>query len=239
MDLTSYNSQVTDWQLADFFTKTLAHYPNGLALASSFGPEDLVLMHHVITNRLPIRIFILDTGRLPAETYELIDEWEKLFKVRVEVYFPDSSSLQSFAIEQGINPFFRSYDLRKQCCTIRKVEPLQRALANTPAWFTGLRAEQSPERQTLEFFERDHFGRVKIAPLLLWRRHDVWRYIKEFKLPFNRLHLQGYASIGCAPCSRAISQDEPERAGRWWWEEGGKKECGLHQQSTEVNYAER
>jgi phosphoadenosine phosphosulfate reductase len=199
-----------------------------LALASSFGAEDLVLMHLALQQDVRPEILVLDTGRLPPETYDLIERWRIRYDLSLRFYYPDPAALEPFVTRHGPNAFYENAARRKECCHIRKVEPLQRALAGKKAWLTGLRREQSPARSTAVLFDRDEAERLKISPLLSWSRQDVWDYIKAHNLPYNPLHDRGYASIGCAPCTRAIEAHEEERAGRWWWEDQSHKECGLH-----------
>jgi len=199
-----------------------------LALASSFGPEDLVLMHFALQLAQKPEIFVLDTGRLPPETYDLIERWRLRHDISFRFYYPDPAALEPFVAAHGPNAFYESAERRKQCCQIRKVQPLKRALQGKKAWLTGLRREQSQARSGVDLFVLDEVDRIKISPLIGWTRQDVWDYIKTHNLPYNPLHDKGYASIGCAPCSRAIEAHEDERAGRWWWEDQSHKECGLH-----------
>jgi phosphoadenosine phosphosulfate reductase len=199
-----------------------------IALASSFGPEDLVLMHLALQGQDKPGIFVLDTGRLPPETYDLIERWRLRYDLSFRFYYPDPAALEPFVAAHGPNAFYESAERRKQCCAIRKVQPLQRALQGKKAWLTGLRREQSPARAAVELFAWDEAQRLKISPLIGWSRQDVWHYIRTHRLPYNPLHDKGFVSIGCAPCTRAIEAHEEERAGRWWWEDQSHKECGLH-----------
>lgn len=202
-------------------------YGERLALASSFGAEDVVLIDLLgeITPRP--RVFTLDTGRLPQETYQLMEEIERRYGLELEVYFPDAQRVEEMVRRHGINLFYQSVELRKLCCHVRKVEPLERALAGLSAWITGLRREQSEYRAALPKLEQEASGRLKINPLADWSTEQVWRYIRRRKLPYNKLHDRNYPSIGCAPCTRAVAPGEHPRAGRWWWE-NSHKECGLH-----------
>lgn len=200
------------------------------ALATSFGPEDVVLLHLAREHAPSLRAFTLDTGRLPPETYELIEELQARLGFSLETYAPERAAVEELVREQGFFSFRKSVAARKTCCEIRKVEPLRRALAGKPAWVTGLRREQSVTRTELSAVEWDAGnGLIKLSPLASWSRADVWDHIREYQLPYNKLHDVGYASIGCAPCSRAIRPWEDERAGRWWWESAEHRECGLHQ----------
>ncbi|WP_068638798.1 phosphoadenylyl-sulfate reductase [Thauera butanivorans] len=200
-----------------------------LTFANSFGAEDMVLTDLILSNALPIEIFSLDTGRLPAETYALMGEVEQRYGTRLKVFFPDSASVENFVRSHGINAFYDSIELRKACCGVRKMEPLRRALAGKKAWITGLRAAQSVTRSGLPLRELDQGnGLEKLNPLSDWSETEVWAYIRINEVPYNALHDQFYPSIGCAPCTRAIALGEDVRAGRWWWEDPATKECGLH-----------
>lgn len=197
--------------------------------ANSLGAEDMVLTDLILQAKLPIEIFSLDTGRLPLETYDLIAAVEKHYGIKLKVYFPQSEEVESYVRNHGINAFYESVTLRKACCYARKVEPLQRALAGKRAWITGLRAQQSTTRTDLPQREYDESnGLEKFNPLADWTEKEIWGYIKERGVPYNALHDKFYPSIGCAPCTRAISLGEDVRAGRWWWENPDSKECGLH-----------
>ena len=213
---------VVGWALEKF-------HPN-LALACSFSPEDIVIAHMMFEIRPDARIFALDTGRLNEETYECAEAVSKRFGVIIEWYFPKHEAVEKLEREKGLFSFRESLGNRHECCGIRKVEPLSRALSGLEAWVTGLRQEQSVTRAELDKIECDkaHGGIVKINPLADWSSDKVWDYIKKFNLPYNRLNDQGYPSIGCAPCTRAIEMGDDARAGRWWWENPEHKECGLH-----------
>ena len=207
-----------------------ANATNGkLAFANSFGAEDMVLTDLILSNALPITVFSLDTGRLPAETYSLIGEVERHYGSKLEIYFPDAGAVETFVRSHGINAFYDSVELRKACCGVRKMEPLRRALAGRKAWITGLRAAQSVTRAGLPVRETDTAnGLEKLNPLTDWTETEIWAYIRINEVPYNALHDQFYPSIGCAPCTRAIALGEDVRAGRWWWENPETKECGLH-----------
>ncbi|ENO89681.1 phosphoadenylyl-sulfate reductase [Thauera linaloolentis] len=203
--------------------------PDALCFANSFGAEDMVLTDLILSNALPIEVFSLDTGRLPAETYTLMGEVEQRYGTKLKVFFPDAASVEDFVRSHGINAFYDSIELRKACCGVRKMEPLRRALAGKRAWITGLRAAQSVTRSGLPLREFDSAnGLQKLNPLSDWSETEVWAYIRIFDVPYNALHDQFYPSIGCAPCTRAIALGEDVRAGRWWWEDPETKECGLH-----------
>lgn len=199
------------------------------ALATSFGPEDVVLLHLAREHAPSLTVFTLDTGRLPPETYELADQLQRRLDLRIEVYAPERAAVEALVAERGFFSFRASVEERKRCCQVRKVEPLGRALAGKRAWVTGLRREQNVTRSELSTLEWDGANElVKLSPLASWSRADVWAHLLEHDLPYNRLHDRGYASIGCAPCTRAILPHEDERAGRWWWEAAEHRECGLH-----------
>jgi phosphoadenosine phosphosulfate reductase len=201
-------------------------------LATSFGAEDMVLMDLICKHAPGIEIFTLDTGRLPKETYELMQLVKRHYDKDVQVFFPDSAAVETFVTSNGPNAFYDSVELRKQCCGIRKVQPLNRALAGNKAWLTGMRRSQSVTRAELPVSEWDEdHGLQKFSPLTDWSNGNVWAYIRAFDVPYNKLHDEGYASIGCAPCTRAITAGEDIRAGRWWWENPESKECGLHVKS--------
>jgi len=200
-----------------------------VTFANSFGAEDMVLTDLILKNKLPIEIFSLDTGRLPTETYDLMAETEKTYAIRLRVLFPRLDAVENYVQTHGINAFYESVELRKACCHMRKVEPLQRALKGKKAWITGMRAQQSATRAELPVRQYDESnGLEKFNPLSDWTEQEVWAYIRMYKVPYNKLHDQFYPSIGCAPCTRAVAMGEDIRAGRWWWEDPQSKECGLH-----------
>ena len=197
--------------------------------ANSFGAEDMVLTDLICRQVPAIEIFTLDTGRLPAETYALMQQSVQRYGQRFVAYFPEAAAVEQYTREHGPNAFYDSVELRKRCCNIRKVEPLKRALHGKKAWITGLRREQAPTRTDLGVSEWDGGnGLQKFNPLIEWSHNDVWNYLRHFEVPYNALHDQHYPSIGCAPCTRAIAVGEDIRAGRWWWENPESKECGLH-----------
>ena len=200
-----------------------------VTFANSLGAEDMVLTDLIVKGKLGIEIFSLDTGRLPAETYDLMAKVRSRYGIALRLYYPRNEALEDYTREHGINAFYESVDMRKACCHIRKVEPLSRALAGKKAWITGMRAEQSSTRAELPLQAFDEAnGLEKFNPLAAWREKEVWAYIKLNDVPYNALHDRFYPSIGCAPCTRAITPGEDVRAGRWWWEDPASKECGLH-----------
>lgn len=203
--------------------------PGDITFANSFGAEDMVITDILLKEGLPIEIFSLDTGRLPAETYTLMGEVEKQYDTKLKVFFPDNNAVEQYVCTNGINAFYDSVEMRKACCGIRKVEPLKRALTGKKAWVTGMRAAQSTTRSDLPVRQFDEGnGLEKYNPLSDWSEQEVWAYIRIHGVPYNALHDQFYPSIGCAPCTRAIAVGEDVRAGRWWWEDPTLKECGLH-----------
>lgn len=206
-----------------------AEFPGRVTLSSSFSYEDQVITHEILHNTIPVTIFTLDTGRLFPETYSVWNSTNERYNTHIVPYYPKNESLETFVREKGPNAFYESVENRKDCCFIRKVEPLKRALAGKAVWITGLRAEHSPARQDLTVFEWDPGNQViKYNPLLHWTTADVKEYINQNDVPYNALHDRGFVSIGCAPCTRAVRPGEDFRAGRWWWEDASKKECGLH-----------
>ncbi|MEW5754686.1 MAG: phosphoadenylyl-sulfate reductase [Pseudomonadota bacterium] len=198
--------------------------------ANSFGAEDMVLTDLIAKYAPGIEVFTLDTGRLPAETYELMQKVVDKYKnITIKPYFPEAKAVEAYIAQHGPNGFYQSVDLRKACCNIRKIDPLKRALAGKKSWITGLRREQSVTRTEMQAREWDAgFGLEKFNPLIEWTNAEVWSYLKDNNVPYNALHDKHYPSIGCAPCTRAIAVGEDIRAGRWWWENPETKECGLH-----------
>ncbi len=200
--------------------------------SSALGEEDQAITHLIAVNKYPIKIFTLDTGRLFSETYDLLDLTKKKYNVSLDVYFPDTKDVETYVNSVGINAFYDSVENRKACCHIRKVAPLKRALANADIWITGLRSGQSANRQQMKKVEWDAgMNVIKYNPIVDWSDEELHDYLKQHNIPVNTLHKKGFASIGCAPCTRAIVPSEELRAGRWWWESSAK-ECGLHQTKT-------
>jgi len=198
-------------------------------LANSLQAEDMVLTHAIATAGLPVGIFVLDTGRLHAETLELIGAIRDRYAVEVNVYTPQAAAVANYVQFHGRDAFYRSLELRQRCCEIRKVEPLARALAGKRAWITGQRRTQAISRAELPAHEFDAVhGLEKFNPLAAWTEDEVWQYLRAHGVPYNRLYDEGYRSIGCAPCTRPVLPGEDARAGRWWWEQPDTKECGLH-----------
>ncbi len=197
--------------------------------ANSLGAEDMVLTDLINKYQPDIEMFSLDTGRLPQETYDLMQEVRAHYSVPLQIFFPDTRRIEEYVAQNGVNGFYDSVELRKSCCHIRKVEPLRRALSGKRAWITGMRHEQALTRGVLQVsaFDVDN-GLQKFNPLLDWSNAEVWEYLKQYEVPYNKLHDRFYPSIGCAPCTRAITPGEDIRSGRWWWEDAQNKECGLH-----------
>jgi phosphoadenosine phosphosulfate reductase len=208
--------------------KRAAHSFTNAKFSTALGEEDQVLTHLISTLHLPIKIFTLDTGRLFTDTYDLLSLTCKHYNTTIQVYFPGAAAVEHYVHSHGVNGFYDSIENRKQCCQIRKVQPLKRALADVDLWITGVRGSQSNNRQQMKKVEWDEGMKLwKYNPLLDWSDDQVKRFIDEHKIPVNPLHKKGFASIGCAPCTRAILPGEDVRAGRWWWESSAK-ECGLH-----------
>jgi thioredoxin-dependent adenylylsulfate APS reductase len=201
-----------------------------LALSSSFGPEGIVILDILSQLEPQPRVIMLDTGRLPEETHRLADRIRERYDIRLEVFFPDTAAVQSMVGAKGSNLFYGSVDQRLECCYVRKVEPLQRALATVDGWIVGLRRDQAPSRARVRKIgiDLEHGMIWKVAPLADWTEEQVWDYIRTHDLPYNELHDRGYSSIGCAPCTRPTEAGEDPRAGRWWWETGATRECGMH-----------
>lgn len=224
-------TQLTDLG-GELLHTSLAQFPR-MALANSLSAEDMVLTDLVVRHNLDVEIFVLDTGRLHEETYEVLDRAQKHYAKSFRILSPKSSATEQFVAQHGINGFYDGVEQRKSCCFIRKVEPLRRALAGKDAWITGLRKQQSVTRSDLGHVEWDEAnGLYKINPLLDWKQDEVWSYVKLHQVPYNKLHDQGFPSIGCAPCTRPITPGEDPRAGRWWWESPESKECGLHERKV-------
>jgi len=210
--------------------RTLADkYPGKIVFSTSLGYEDQVISHFIFSNNLPIEVFTLDTGRLFNETYSVLNSTLERYKTPIKVMYPQTAALEKLVTEKGPISFYESLENRKECCFIRKVEPLKRALASNEIWITGIRADQSDNRQSMDNVEWDEANKItKYHPILDWSLNDVKKYIFDHNIPYNTLHDKGFVSIGCAPCTRAIKEGEDFRAGRWWWEQNDKKECGLH-----------
>jgi phosphoadenosine phosphosulfate reductase len=231
--LPNYTTQIADLvnvlSIEEVIKKLTEEFPGQVTFSTSFSYEDQVITHQILSNQLPVSIFTLDTGRLFRETYSVWSATNENYQTRIKAYYPDHSLLEPFIEEKGPNSFYESVENRKNCCYIRKVEPLKRALKGNSIWITGLRAEHSADRHDMPQVEWDETNQIiKYHPILHWTTKEVKDYINENNIPYNILHDRGFVSIGCAPCTRAIKPGEDFRAGRWWWEDNTKKECGLH-----------
>jgi phosphoadenosine phosphosulfate reductase len=239
-EVSALNARFRGATARDVLKYGLERFGSGLVVACSFGVEDMVVLDILASLGGPTgeapgvfpRVIVLDTGRLPEPTYELLDRVRTRYpKLAVDVYFPDATAVERLVREKGAYSFRRSVDDRKECCAIRKLAPLARALGGAEAWVTGLRRAQSTARADTLHFETDtsNGGILKLNPLADWSDDEVWRYVREHEVPYSTLHDEGYPSIGCAPCTRAVLPGEDSRSGRWWWETAGsQRECGLH-----------
>lgn len=204
-------------------------FSSGIVFSTSFGLEDQVIAHIIFSNNLPIKVFTLDTGRLFPETYSVWNATKNRYKKNIEAYYPNEQAVQKMVSEKGPNSFYESVENRMECCRIRKVDPLQRALKGNSIWITGIRKEQSAYRSILSPVEWDDKNQiVKFHPIFNWSADEVKFFIRKNNIPYNSLHDKGFPSIGCQPCTRAVREGEDIRTGRWWWEQTDKKECGLH-----------
>jgi phosphoadenosine phosphosulfate reductase len=206
-----------------------AAFPGKVVFSTSLSYEDQVITHFIYANDLAVKIFTLETGRLFKETADLLQETNLFYKKQIDVFYPKEEAVKKLVNEKGLYSFYDSVENRKECCYIRKVEPLKRALSGNTVWITGIRAEQSEGRKEMPQVEWDEANQiVKFHPLLHWSFEEVRNFINLHKIPYNQLHNKGYVSIGCEPCTRAVKPEEDFRAGRWWWEQSSAKECGLH-----------
>lgn len=206
-----------------------------LAFGTSLGAEDQVITDMITKIDTSTKIFTLDTGRVFPETYQTLQQTIEKYGIQIDVYFPNSEKVERMVNEKGINLFYDSVENRKMCCHVRKIEPLQRAMTDVNVWVTGIRREQSVTRTLTEIVEYDvATQKLKVNPLVDWTEADVWNYIKDHEVPYNKLHDAGFPSIGCQPCTRAVATGEDVRAGRWWWESPEQKECGLHKHNGQV-----
>ena len=227
--ITSIIQKTKVFDLDEVLIELTKEFPGQVTFSTSFSFEDQVITHKILSNQLPITIFTLDTGRLFPETYSVWSATNEKYNTHIKAYYPDHSLLENFVAVKGPNSFYESVENRKGCCYIRKVEPLKRALKDNAVWITGLRAEHSADRHDIPLVEWDESNKViKYHPILHWTTDEVKQYINQNNIPYNPLHDKGFVSIGCAPCTRAIKPGEDFRAGRWWWEDNTKKECGLH-----------
>jgi len=220
---------------ADALSYLAKTFPGQVTFSTSFGWEDQVITHMIFSNHLPINVFTLETGRLFPETYYVWNRTMEIYGKVIHAFYPKNEFLEQMVNAKGPNSFYESVENRKECCGIRKVEPLNRALSGNKCWITGIRAEQSVTRLLMDDVEWDEqHNLIKFHPIYSWTLDEVKEYIKKNNIPYNTLHDRGFPSIGCAPCTRAVQPGEDFRAGRWWWEDQSKKECGLHETTNEV-----
>ncbi len=228
-EINALNKRFSEAGIEEVLDYFLSEFKGRIALSSSLGAEDQVLTDMVVRIDPEVKIFTLDTGRMFPENYELIDKTNKAYDLNMEICFPDYVEVEEMVNKKGINLFYESMENRKMCCHIRKIEPLKRALGDLDIWICGLRSDQSVTRINTHLLEWDEpNGLLKLNPLVNWTHEQVWEYIREKKVPYNKLHDKGFLSIGCQPCTRALQSGEDVRAGRWWWEKPESKECGLH-----------
>lgn len=231
--ISELQSELNGKEIAEQLQWIADRFPGEVIFSTSFGLEDQVITYLVAKNHIPVKVFTLDTGRLFAETYSTWSRTVEKYSLTISAFYPDALSLQEFISSRGPNSFYESVENRKQCCHIRKVEPLQRALRGNKVWITGIRADQSNNRNDMPLVEWDETNNIiKFHPLLHWSWGEVKQFVSRNDIPYNPLHDKGFVSIGCAPCTRAIKPGEDFRAGRWWWEDSSKKECGLHIHDT-------
>ncbi len=230
------NEEIKGLPLEEAISFVLKHFDGKKVFSTSFGIEDQLLTHFIAPHAATVSVFTLDTGRQFNETYEVFQRTQNKYpKLTIETFFPDANDIKEYVSSFGVNGFYNSIENRKECCRIRKVVPLQKAIKGAQLWITGLRAEQSENRSDMQFLEWDEANQlVKFNPLLHFTLKETEALIDQFNIPLNSLYKKGFLSIGCAPCTRALAEGEPFRAGRWWWEDG-KKECGLHIH-TDKNY---
>lgn len=229
MKLKELNDQLADKTIDERLEILATEFKGKIIFTTSFGIEDQVITHKIFTNNLDIKVVTLDTGRLFPETYEVFSHTILKYNKKINVYFPDYISVEELVTEKGPFSFFDSRENREECCRIRKVVPLSRALAGMECWISGIRAGQSDNRGNMSDLEYDTDKKLfKFHPLFDWSYEDVENYIKEYNVPYNALHDKGYLSIGCEPCTRAVIKGQDFRSGRWWWENDGPKECGCH-----------
>ncbi|WP_320112141.1 phosphoadenylyl-sulfate reductase [Draconibacterium orientale] len=224
-----YNTQLEEKSIVEKLQFLVEQHPGKVVFTTSFGYEDQVITDIIFKNDLPIKVVTLDTGRLFPETYKVYRSTLEKYNKPIKAYFPPTEEVEKLLNEKGPFSFYESLENRKECCYIRKVIPLKRALKGNEIWITGLRASQSENRSDMKFFEYDAGNDiVKFNPLMEWSLEETIDWVKKYNVPYNVLHDKGFVSIGCQPCTRAIQPGEDFRAGRWWWEQGSGKECGLH-----------
>lgn len=229
MDLKLLREELASKDIVESLNFLSDKFKDEIVFSTSFGWEDQVLTHLIFSNNIPIKVFTLETGRLFPETYYVWNRTLEIYNKPIYAYYPDSSLLQEMVSTKGPSSFYESVDNRKECCYIRKIEPLKRALEGNQCWITGIRADQSSNRLHMDHIEWDEGNNIiKYHPIFNWSLEDVKSFIRTNNIVYNTLHDKGFPSIGCAPCTRAVRAGEDFRAGRWWWEDQSKKECGLH-----------
>lgn len=229
-ELDSIREKINGLDPVAALTLLAKEFPDQIVFSTSFGWEDQVITHIIFTNNLPIKVFTLETGRLFPETYYVWNRTMEMYEKPIHAYYPNHELLEKMVNAKGPSSFYESVENRKECCGIRKIEPLKRALSSNKCWVTGIRAEQSANRQDMHNLEWDEQNNlIKFHPIYDWTLDQVKEYIRKYNVPYNTLHDKGFPSIGCQPCTRAVQPGEDFRAGRWWWEDQSKKECGLHE----------
>ncbi len=229
MKLKELNDHLTFSSVEENLSLLVSLFPGKIIFTTSLGIEDQVITHKIFQNNLDIKVITLDTGRLFPQTYDVLSSTIIRYKKKIHLYFPDNETVEKLVSEKGPYSFYQSVENRKECCRIRKINPLNRALTGIECWISGIRADQSENRNHMEWLEYDADKKIfKFYPLFTWTYDDVKKYVKENDVPYNSLHDKGFVSIGCEPCTKAIKPGEDFRAGRWWWENDGAKECGLH-----------
>ncbi|HUX57193.1 MAG TPA: phosphoadenylyl-sulfate reductase [Bacteroidales bacterium] len=229
LKLKELNEQLSGESIEERLKNLVSLYPDRVIFTTSFGIEDQVITHIIFSNNLNIKVVTLDTGRLFPETYEVFSQTILKYNKKINIYFPEYKSVEKMVSEKGPFSFYESKENREECCRLRKVVPLNRALVGMECWISGIRASQSDNRNNMNYLEYDEEKNIfKFHPLFDWSLEDVENYIKENNIPYNSLHDKGFLSIGCEPCTRAVIKGQDFRAGRWWWENSEAKECGLH-----------
>ena len=229
MNIEELKDSILELDLIEKLKIVAAKFDGKIVFTTSFGVEDQVITDMIFANNIPIKIVSLDTGRLFEQTYKVLQATNEKYLRKIEVFYPNTEDVQELLTKKGPYSFYESIENRKECCNIRKVEPLQRALGDSKCWVTGIRADQSTGRTDMEMLEEDlGYNLLKMNPLFDWSLDEVMEYLGKNNIPYNSLHHKGYVSIGCEPCTRAVKEGEDFRAGRWWWEHNSGKECGLH-----------
>jgi phosphoadenosine phosphosulfate reductase len=229
MNIEEIKSAIKDKSPQEVLSFLAQNFEGEIVFSTSFGWEDQVISDMIFSQNLPIKVFTLDTGRMFTETYFTWNRTLEKYQKPIHAYYPNEQKLQEMISLKGPSSFYESVENRKECCGLRKVEPLNRALKNQKIWITGIRADQSVNREDMDWVELDEAHQlIKVHPIFHWTLDDVKSYVREKNVPYNPLHDKGFPSIGCQPCTRAVAEGEDFRAGRWWWEDASKKECGLH-----------